>query len=193
MGRQRIELRTAIESAPPAFSLDDVGGACDSLVTDFVTTVQDEAIREVMREYTIEGSMGHLFDAAHDNLGLADFTVFEIEQLMGMAPKSGLPLLLYLRVHQCQSQQIVLLSQQWHGGQCVPLAAESLREPCSEQSLQQRRVAVPGCGAHRVSVHSRQSLLLNELGSRSCFLLQQRDRASESEGRNAARQSPLAG
>jgi type IV secretion system protein TrbE len=65
-------------------------------LTDFVTTVQDRAIREVLKEYTIEGSMGHMFDAQRDTLGLDKFTVFEIEEVMNLAPKFGLPALLYL-------------------------------------------------------------------------------------------------
>ena len=65
-------------------------------LTDFVTTIQDRAIREVLKEYTIEGSMGHMFDAQRDTLGLDKFTVFEIEEVMNLAPKFGLPALLYL-------------------------------------------------------------------------------------------------
>jgi type IV secretory pathway VirB4 component len=38
----------------------------------------------------------HLFDAESDNLGLSNFTVFEVEELMNLAPKFGLPILLYL-------------------------------------------------------------------------------------------------
>ena len=86
-------------------------------MTDFVSTVQDESIREVMREYTIEGSMGHLFDAPRDNLGLADFTVFEIEELLNMAPKYGLPILLYLfrRIERSLHGQpaAILLDEAW--------------------------------------------------------------------------------
>jgi type IV secretory pathway VirB4 component len=40
--------------------------------------------------------MRHLFDAEHDTLGLDSFTVFEIEELMALAPKYCLPILLYL-------------------------------------------------------------------------------------------------
>ena len=114
--------------------VNEIARALDSMwanghvtMTDFVTTVQDEAIRQVMREYTIEGSMGHLFDAAHDNLGLGNFTVFEIEQLMGMAPKYGLPLLLYLfrrierRLH--GQPAAILLDEAW-----VMLGHEVFRE-----------------------------------------------------------------
>jgi type IV secretion system protein TrbE len=65
-------------------------------LTDFVSTVQDSEIREVLKEYTIAGSMGHLLDARQDTLGLDSFTVFEVEELMNLAPKYGLPILLYL-------------------------------------------------------------------------------------------------
>jgi type IV secretion system protein TrbE len=67
-----------------------------STLTDFCSTVQDEEIRQVLREYSIEGSMGHLFDASRDTLGLNTFTVFEVEELMNLPPKYGLPILLYL-------------------------------------------------------------------------------------------------
>jgi hypothetical protein len=55
--------------------VNEIGRALESMwanghvtMTDFVSTVQDESIREVMREYTIEGSMGQLFDAPRDTL-----------------------------------------------------------------------------------------------------------------------------
>jgi len=100
-----------------ARALDSMSANGHVTMTDFVSTVQDEPIREVMREYTIEGSMGHLFDAPRDNLGLADFTVFEIEELMNMAPKYGLPVLLYLfrRIERCLHGQpaAILLDEAW--------------------------------------------------------------------------------
>jgi type IV secretion system protein VirB4 len=79
-----------------ARALESMWANGHATLSDFVTTVQDQEIREVIKEYTIEGSMGHLFDARVDNLGLAEFTVFEIEELMNLAPKYGLPILLYL-------------------------------------------------------------------------------------------------
>jgi len=100
-----------------ARALDSMSANGHVTMTDFVSTIQDEPIREVMREYTIEGSMGHLFDAPRDNLGLADFTVFEIEELMNMAPKYGLPVLLYLfrrierRLH--GQPAAILLDEAW--------------------------------------------------------------------------------
>lgn len=65
-------------------------------LSDFVNMVQDETIREALTQYTVSGALGHLLDAEHDGLALADFTVFEIEELMGLGDKYALPTLLYL-------------------------------------------------------------------------------------------------
>jgi type IV secretion/conjugal transfer VirB4 family ATPase len=67
-----------------------------SSLTDFCSSIQDVKIREVLAEYTVGGSYGQLFDAEHDNLGLSTFSVFEVESLMGLPSKIGLPILLYL-------------------------------------------------------------------------------------------------
>lgn len=65
-------------------------------LSEFSVTIQDEAIREALRPYTVDGSMGYLLDAEEDGLSLSDFTVFEIEELMGLGEKYALPVLLYL-------------------------------------------------------------------------------------------------
>ncbi|MBA2482851.1 MAG: VirB4 family type IV secretion/conjugal transfer ATPase [Nitrosomonas sp.] len=65
-------------------------------LSEFMVTIQDEAIREVMVQYTIDGMMGHLLDAEEDGLNLTDFTTFEIEELMNLGDKYALPTLLYL-------------------------------------------------------------------------------------------------
>jgi type IV secretion/conjugal transfer VirB4 family ATPase len=65
-------------------------------LSDFCSTVQDKTIREILNEYTLDGSMGRLFDAEQDTLALDGFSVFEVEELMNLAPKYGLPILLYL-------------------------------------------------------------------------------------------------
>jgi len=65
-------------------------------LSDFVNMVQDEAIREALNQYTVSGALGHLLDAERDGLALADFTVFEIEELMGLGDKYALPTILYL-------------------------------------------------------------------------------------------------
>lgn len=65
-------------------------------LSEFSVTIQDEAIREAIKQYTVDGSMGHLLDAEEDGLLLSDFTVFEIEELMNLGEKFALPVLLYL-------------------------------------------------------------------------------------------------
>jgi type IV secretion/conjugal transfer VirB4 family ATPase len=65
-------------------------------LSEFSVTIQDEAIREALKQYTVDGLMGHLLDAEEDNLSLSDFTTFEIEELMGLGEKFALPVLLYL-------------------------------------------------------------------------------------------------
>ncbi|HHG8515346.1 TPA: conjugal transfer protein TrbE [Legionella pneumophila] len=65
-------------------------------VSEFVMTIQDEPIRETLKQYTIDGLMGHLLDAESDGLGLSSFMTFEIEHLMGLGEKFALPVLLYL-------------------------------------------------------------------------------------------------
>ncbi len=37
-------------------------------LSDFVSGVQRRDIKDALRHYTIEGPMGHLLDAEHDNL-----------------------------------------------------------------------------------------------------------------------------
>ena len=65
-------------------------------LSEFSVTVQDEQIRETLKNYTVDGAMGHLLDAKTDGLSLSDFTVFEIEALMNLGDRYALPVLLYL-------------------------------------------------------------------------------------------------
>jgi type IV secretion system protein VirB4 len=65
-------------------------------LSEFSVTIQDETIREAIRQYTVDGSMGYLLDAEQDGLSLSDFTVFEIEELMNLGEKYAMPVLLYL-------------------------------------------------------------------------------------------------
>lgn len=65
-------------------------------LSEFTVTIQDEHIRDAIRQYTVDGAMGHLLDAEEDGLLLSDFTTFEIEELMNLGEKFALPVLLYL-------------------------------------------------------------------------------------------------
>lgn len=86
-------------------------------LSEFSVTIQDEAIREALRQYTLDGAMGHLLDAEQDGLALSDFTVFEIEELMNLGEKYALPTLLYLfrRIERSLQGQpaAIILDEAW--------------------------------------------------------------------------------
>ncbi|SEP42653.1 VirB4 family type IV secretion/conjugal transfer ATPase [Nitrosovibrio sp. Nv6] len=84
---QRNEIAKAITSMHETHS---------KTLSDLHTKIQDDAVREALHIYTIDGSMGHLLDAEEDGLSLSDFTVFEIQELMNLGDKFALPVLLYL-------------------------------------------------------------------------------------------------
>jgi type IV secretion/conjugal transfer VirB4 family ATPase len=65
-------------------------------LTDFLATVQDQEIRSALGAYTLTGPLGSLLDSRTDALADGSFTVFEMEELMGMGEKSLIPVLLYL-------------------------------------------------------------------------------------------------
>ncbi len=68
----------------------------DRTITHFIAAVQDEAVRDAMRFYSLSGPMGHLLDAEADGLADAHLTVFEIEELMRLKDVAAVPVLLYL-------------------------------------------------------------------------------------------------
>ncbi len=103
---------------------NEIGNAITSMYTskartmsEFSLTIQDDLIREAIRQYTVDGSMGHLLDAETDGLSLSDFTVFEIEQLMNLGDKYALPVLLYLfrRIERALHGQpaAIILDEAW--------------------------------------------------------------------------------
>lgn len=81
-------------------------------LTEFVTTVQDEEIRDALTHYTISGAMGHLLDGQADAVSFSSFTVFEIDELMKLGDKNAIPVLLYLfrRFEQSLTGQPAILS-----------------------------------------------------------------------------------
>jgi type IV secretion system protein VirB4 len=86
-------------------------------LSDFLVTIQNEVIREALKQYTIDGMMGHLLDAEEDGLQLSSFTTFEIEELMNLGEKYALPTLLYLfrRIERSLHGQpaAILLDEAW--------------------------------------------------------------------------------
>jgi type IV secretion system protein VirB4 len=65
-------------------------------LTDFLSCVQDLEIRDALKFYTMDGSLGRLLDSSEDGLQTSSFTVLEIEELMAMGEKAAIPVLLYL-------------------------------------------------------------------------------------------------
>ena len=86
-------------------------------LSEFSVTIQDEQIRDTIKNYTVDGAMGHLLDAKTDGLSLSDFTVFEIEELMNLGDRYALPVLLYLfrRIERSLQGQpaAILLDEAW--------------------------------------------------------------------------------
>ncbi|MDG2676293.1 VirB4 family type IV secretion/conjugal transfer ATPase [Vibrio parahaemolyticus] len=105
---QRNEIGNAIQS------MHDSGART---LSEFSLTIQDETIREAMRQYTVDGAMGHLLDSDEDGLSLTDFTTFEIEELMNLGEKFALPVLLYLfRRIECSLKgqpSVIILDEAW--------------------------------------------------------------------------------
>jgi type IV secretion/conjugal transfer VirB4 family ATPase len=100
-------------------------------LSDFYTTIQDKGVRETLKIYTVEGGMGYLLDADEDGLSLADFTVFEIEELLNLGDKYALPVLMYLfrRIELSLKGQpaVIILDEAW-----VMLGHEVFREKIRE-------------------------------------------------------------
>jgi type IV secretion system protein TrbE len=65
-------------------------------LTEFVSELQDEALRQALSHYTLAGPMGALLDAEEDSLVEGSFQAFEMEHLMNMGEKNVVPVLLYL-------------------------------------------------------------------------------------------------
>lgn len=86
-------------------------------LSDFLVTIQSEPIRECLRQYTLDGMMGHLLDAEQDGLELSSFVTFEIEELMNLGEKYALPTLLYLfrRIERSLKGQpaAIILDEAW--------------------------------------------------------------------------------
>jgi type IV secretion system protein VirB4 len=81
-------------------------------LSDFISTVQDGAIRSALNHYTVTGSMGHLLDGYEDPLKKSSFVVYEIDELMALGEKNAIPVLLYLfrRFEQSLDGQPAILS-----------------------------------------------------------------------------------
>lgn len=67
-----------------------------SSLTEFVSALQDQDLRDALTYYTITGTAGFLFDSEVDRLQLSRITTFEIEDLMNLGDQNIIPTLLYV-------------------------------------------------------------------------------------------------
>ncbi|MGI4796823.1 MAG: transporter [Janthinobacterium lividum] len=65
-------------------------------MTHFVSQVQDGTIRDALRYYTLEGTLGRILDAEQDSISFGRFMVFEMEDLLALNEQAAVPVLLYL-------------------------------------------------------------------------------------------------
>lgn len=86
-------------------------------MSEMTLTIQDTNIRAALKQYTVDGLMGHLLDAEQDGLDLSTFTTFEIAELMNLGEKFALPVLLYLfrRIEKSLQGQpaMILVDEAW--------------------------------------------------------------------------------
>ena len=79
--------------------------------------IQNQRLKDGLAHYCSGGPMARLLDSETDNLGLSDFLVFEIEELMNMGEKNMIPVLLYLfhRIEKALKGQptILVLDEAW--------------------------------------------------------------------------------
>lgn len=100
-----------------ALALDTMQHSDTKSVSEFSVLIQDEEIRETLKQYTIDGLMGDLVDARQDDLALSNFMTFEIERLIKLGEKYCLPILLYLfrRIYKSLdgTPTIIFLDEVW--------------------------------------------------------------------------------
>lgn len=100
-------------------------------LSEFTAKVQDTDIRAALKDYTIDGLMGHLLDAEEDQLSISDFITFEIEHLMDLGDRYALPVLLYLfmRIQEALDGRptLIILDEAW-----LMLGHEVFREKIRE-------------------------------------------------------------
>lgn len=65
-------------------------------LTEFASNLQDDDLRKALTYYKLDGSLQRLLDSQEDGIQDSSFTVFEIEELMGLGDKAAIPVMLYL-------------------------------------------------------------------------------------------------
>lgn len=86
-------------------------------LTEFISNLQDQELRDALSHYTVSGPAGFLLDAENDGLKLSRITCFEIENLMNLGDQNIIPTLLYsfYRIEQALdgSPAIIILDEAW--------------------------------------------------------------------------------
>jgi type IV secretion system protein VirB4 len=86
-------------------------------LTVFMHLLQDARLKEGLGAYCAGGPMARLLNSKSDNLGLSNFLVFEIEELMNLGEKSLIPVLMYLfrRIEKALKGQpsLLVLDEAW--------------------------------------------------------------------------------
>jgi len=87
-------------------------------LTEFVSSLQEQDLRDALSHYTVSGSAGFLLDSEVDALNMSShITTFEMEDLMNLGPQNVIPTLLYLfyRIEQCLdgSPTMIILDEAW--------------------------------------------------------------------------------
>ncbi len=86
-------------------------------ISGLVSLVQNEKIRAVLQNYTINGAFGHLFDSDIERLELSNWTTFEMSHLMEQNPKAVGPVMSYL-FHKLDSTfkgqpAVIIIDEAW--------------------------------------------------------------------------------
>jgi len=87
-------------------------------MTEFVSSLQEQDLRDALSHYTVSGAAGFLLDSEKDVLNISShITTFEMEDLMNLGEQNVIPTLLYLfyRIEQCLdgSPTMIILDEAW--------------------------------------------------------------------------------
>lgn len=86
-------------------------------LTEFISSLQDNNLRDALSHYSVSGNAGFLLDSENDGLKMSDITTFEIENLMNLGEQNIIPTLLYLfyRIEQSLdgSPTLLIIDEAW--------------------------------------------------------------------------------
>lgn len=100
-------------------------------ISGLINNIQDESLRDALRTYSINGSLGRLLDSTHDSLSTGTWQCFEMGALMNIKT-AIMPVLTYL-FHRLEQRfrkgfpAILILDEAWKFLD-NPLFAEKIRE-----------------------------------------------------------------